>query len=41
MTHVVFAMPWCLRAGAVGSASDYEPRGPRFDPRPGRRLLWP
>ena len=29
------------RAGAVGSASDLGPRGPRFDSRPGRRLLWP
>ena len=29
------------RAGVVGSASDFGPRGPRFDPRPRRRLLWP
>ena len=41
------------RTGAVGSASDFGPRGPWFDPRPfgprgpwfdprqGRRLLWP
>ena len=29
------------RTDAVGSASDFGPRGPRFDPRQGRRLLWP
>ena len=34
-THVILE-----RAGAVGSASDFGPRGPRFDPRPGRRLLY-
>ena len=29
------------RTGAVGSASDFGPRGPWFDSRQGRRLLWP
>ena len=29
------------RTGAVGSASDSRPRGLWFDPRLGRRLLWP
>ena len=29
------------RTGAVGSASDFGPKGPRYDPRQGRRLLWP
>ena len=29
------------RTGAVGSTSDFGPRGPRFDPRQGRHLLWP
>ena len=27
------------RTGAVGRASDFGPRGPRFDPHQGRRLL--
>ena len=30
----------CGEAGAVVSTSDFGPRGHRFDPRPGRRLLW-
>ena len=29
------------QTGAVGSASDFGPRDPQFDPRQGRRLLWP
>ena len=29
------------RTGAVGSTSDFGPRGPWFDPRLKRRLLWP
>ena len=36
----VFSSP-VERTGAVGSASDFGPRGPRFKPRQGRRLLWP
>ena len=33
--------PTQKRTGAVGSTSDFRPRGPQFDPRQGRRLLWP
>ena len=29
------------RTGAVGSASDFGSKGPRYDPRQGPRLLWP
>ena len=29
------------RTGAVVSVADYEPRGPSFETRSGRRSLWP
>ena len=32
---------WGEGLWAVGSASDFGPKGPRFDPCPGRHLLWP